>query len=275
MPRVRTLTPGASPMHHFGAEVRRARESAGMTQSDLGDLVPCDKATVSRIEAGLTQPDEAFARACDSAFPQMNGWYSRFWADAQSWGAGFTPAFRDFASYEAKAVTLWGFEHIVIPGLLQTEEYARAMLERHPNVTGEQVTDRVAARMARQAVLCQENPPMFWVLLDENTLHREVGGANIMHGQLAHLAGMATRPNITVQVIPRTGAHPGLLGAFAIAETPDSRVAYLEHIADGTTTDSPAIVAQVSMRFDALRTEAFRGTESLALIENAAEEWKA
>lgn len=68
MPRVRTLTPGASPMHFFGSEVRRAREAAGLPQAELGALVPCDKSVVSRIEAGLVQPDEAFARACDVAF---------------------------------------------------------------------------------------------------------------------------------------------------------------------------------------------------------------
>jgi ribosome-binding protein aMBF1 (putative translation factor) len=77
MPRVRTLTPGASPTHHFGSEVRRARDAAGMSQSELGALVPCDKSAVSRVEAGLTSPDEAFARACDAAFPQMGGWFMR------------------------------------------------------------------------------------------------------------------------------------------------------------------------------------------------------
>jgi transcriptional regulator with XRE-family HTH domain len=260
-------------MHHLGSEVRRAREAAGMSQSDLGALVPCDKATVSRVEAGLSQPDEAFARACDAAFPQMGGWFTRFYTDSQTWGAVFPPAFREFAAYEAEAVALWSFEHSMLPGLLQTQEYARAILETHPNVTAEQVTERVAARLARQAVLDRDTPPVLWVLLDENVLHREIGGAKIMHDQLAHLAGMARRPNITVQVIPRAGAHPGLLGAFVVAETPNAQVAYLEHIADGLTTDSPAIVAEVSMTFDALRTEAYRGSDSLALMEEAAEKW--
>jgi transcriptional regulator with XRE-family HTH domain len=75
MPRVRTLTPGASPAHFFGSEVRRAREAAGMSQAELGALVPCDKSVVSRIEAGLTQPDESFARACDTAFPHLDGFF--------------------------------------------------------------------------------------------------------------------------------------------------------------------------------------------------------
>jgi transcriptional regulator with XRE-family HTH domain len=260
-------------MHHFGSEARRAREAAGMSQSELGALVPCDKSVVSRVEAGLIAPDESFARACDAAFPQMGGWFTRFWKDSQTWGAVFPPSLREFAAYEAEAVALWWFEHTVMPGLLQTEDYARAVLERHPSVTPEQVTERVAARLARQAVLDRDNPPRFWVLLDENVLHREIGDAKIMREQLCHLAEMAARPRITVQVIPRVGAHVGLSGAFGVAETPDTQIAYIDHIADAMTTDSPATVAMVSERFDVLRSEAYRRSESLTLIEEMAEKW--
>ena len=146
MPRVRTLTPGASPTHFFGSEVRRAREAAGMPQAELGALVPCDKSVVSRIEAGLVQADEAFARACDVAFGHLDGFFMRFWKDCQTWGAAFPAAFREFAAYEAEALTIWTFQHSLVPGLLQTEGYARAVLERHPNVTTEQVAERLAAR---------------------------------------------------------------------------------------------------------------------------------
>src|SRR3984957_198853 len=134
LPRVRTLTPGASPTHFFGSEVRRAREAAGMPQAGLGALVPCDKSVVSRIEAGLVQADEAFARTCDVAFPHRDGFFMRFWKDCQTWGAAFPAAFRAFAAYEAEAVALWLFQHSLVPGLLQTEEYARAVLERHTHV---------------------------------------------------------------------------------------------------------------------------------------------
>ena len=168
MPRLRTLTPSASPGHFFGSEVRRAREAAGMSQTELGDLVPCDKATVSRIEAGLTQPDDAFARACDAAFPRLDGWFTRFHAGSRTWGEAFPPAFRPFAACEAEAVALRWFEHSLVPGLLQTEDYARAVLEAHPNTTKAQVDDRLSARMARQAVLLAvqgEVPGVLAVLL--------------------------------------------------------------------------------------------------------------
>lgn len=273
MSRIRTLTPGASPAHHFGSEVRRAREAAGLTQTQLGDLVPCDKATVSRTEAGMIPPTGPFACACDVAFPHMGGWFTRFWKDSQSWGEVLPQSLREFATYEAQAVALWTVEHSLVPGLLQVKGYARAVLQRHPFVTAEQVTERVDARIARQAVLDREHPPVFWVLLDENVLHREVGGATIMHEQLVHLVDMARRPNVTVQVMPRIDAHVGLQGGFVMAETPDTQVVHLDHFADGVTTDSPTIVAQVTTKFDVLRTEAYRGSESLAMIEEMVEKW--
>ena len=274
MPRVRTLTPGASPTHFFGSEVRRARESAGMPQAELGALVPCDKSVVSRIEAGLVQADEAFARACDASFPHLDGFFLRFWKDCQTWSAAFPAAFQEFAAYEAEALTIWTFQHSLVPGLLQTEGYARSVLERHPNVTTEQVTERLSARLTRQSVLERMDPPLLWVLLDENVLHRQVGGVMIMQDQMTDLAAMARRPNVTVQLISREEAHVGLTGAFSMAETSDALVAHLEHIADGLMTDSPAIVAQASTRFDALKADAYRRSESLTLIEEMAEKWK-
>lgn len=260
-------------MHFFGSEARRAREAVGMSQVEFGDLVPCDRSVVSRVEVGLVHPDEPFARACDVAFPHMSGFFLRFWRDCQSWGVAFPAAFRDFASYEAEASTLWSLEHTLMPGLLQTEDYARAVLERQPNLTPDEVSERVTARIARQAILDRDWMPRYWVLLDESVLHREVGGPTVMRDQLMYLATMARQPNVTVQVIPGTGAHVGHQGAFAMAETHDARVIFLEHFTGGITIDSPAVVAEASMRFDALRTDAYRGIDSQAIIEKAAEEW--
>jgi transcriptional regulator with XRE-family HTH domain len=258
-------------MHHFGAEVRRAREAAGMTQAELGDLVPCDKGTVSRIEAGLAVPDQHFADVCAAAF--RNEWFSRFWADAQEWSAALPAEFREYAEYEAEATSLWLFEHSWVPGLLQTEDYARAVLERHVHVTPAEVAKRLAARMTRQSILDRDDPPMLWVLLDENVLRREIGNAKIMSEQLRHLTAVAARPKVTVQLLPGKGAHVGLQGSMHMAETPKACVVNLEDFTDGRTTDSPVTVAQASERFDTLRSEAFKASESLAMIESAAETW--
>jgi transcriptional regulator with XRE-family HTH domain len=260
-------------MHHFGAEVRRAREAAGLTCAQLGDLVPCDKATVSRIEAGLLSPDRHFAEVCAHTFD--NNWFIRFWDDSQTWGAAVFPqSVREYTAYEAQAVTLWMYEHSLIPGLFQIEAYALATLERHPGVTSEQVTERAAARVARRAVLERDRPPTVWVLIDEQALYREVAPAQVMADQMRHLAKIARLPHVTIQLIPKKGANLGLSGAFAVVETPDTAVAYLNHQADSTTTDSPATVAHLCDKFDSLRTEAFRGSESLVLIEEAAERWE-
>ena len=258
-------------MHRFGAEVSRARETAGMTQAELGDLVPCDKGTVSRTEGGLTVPDKHFAEVCSAAL--HNEWFTRFWAGSRTWDATFPTEFREYAEYEAEATSLWLFEHTMIPGLIQTEDYARAVLERHVHVTPAEVTERLAARMARQSILNRDNPPTLWVLLDEDVLRREMGNAKIMSEQLRHLAAVAARPKVTIQLLPGKGAHVGLQGAMNMAETPEACVVNLEDFTDGRTTDSPVKVAQASERFDMLRSEAYRASESLAMIESAAETW--
>ena len=104
----------------------------------------------------------------------------------------------------------------MIPGLLQTPQYARAILETHPDVTEDVVNERLAGRLFRQAVLDREDPPppVVCALIDQSALMREIGGPTVMRDQLAHLVAVSRRPNITVQIIPNTGAHPGLLGAF-------------------------------------------------------------
>jgi len=262
-------------MHHFGSEVRLAREAAGMSCEALADLVPCNKGTVSRIEAGLSMPDRRFAEVCSETF--RNPWFVRFWDDSQSWkvAAMFPVSLREFAAYEAEATTLWLCEHSVIPGLLQVESYARAAFERHPDTTPEQAAEMASVRIARQDVLARDRPPRVWVLIDEQALYREVAEPAVMADQMRHLLAMAMRPNITVQLIPRKRMNVALSGAFAVAETPETTVAYFDHQVDATTTDSPATVAHLWARFDGLRTEAYRGTESLELIEKSVDTWQA
>ena len=148
------------------------------------------------------------------------------------------------------------------PGLLQTEEYARAILAVNPGVTEDQVSERLAARLARQAILARDDPPAAWFLVDEAALRRCVGSPEVMAAQLAHLGGVARLPNVTIQVVPSI-AHAGLLGGFAVAE----RAAYVETAVAGQVFEDADIIAGLLTRFDTLRNEAFRGSESLALIE--------
>ena len=165
----------------------------------------------------------------------------------------------------------------MLDGILQTPEYARAVLEMNPNTTDEEVNERVAARLARQAIVEREDSPapVLWVLLDQNVLIREVGGPEVMRGQLTHLARMARCPNITIQVIPNVGAHPGLLGAFVIADLDSAPgIVYLEDIADGRVTEDAATVSLVTLRFHSLRSEALPKGASRTMIESEIERWK-
>ena len=275
MPRKRNLTPSASPLHHFGSELRRAREEAGMTLAEFGALVPCDNSTVSRIEAGLIAPDLHLAEVADRAFPFARGWFTRFLNDSQEWNgnSALSPAFRDFADDEAEATALYSFEHSVLPGLLQTEDYARVVLSRHPGVTDELVNSRVAARMGRQAILTRDDPPLFWAVLDEMALRRQYGGPKVMRDALLHLADMARLPNITVQVIPANGNyHVGLQGSLVIAEKSGALASvFTEDADDGRTSDEADRVNRLSVRFRHLQTVAMTPDESLGLIERIAE----
>ena len=128
--------------------------------------------------------------------------------------------------------------------------------------------------MSRQAILARANAPQLWSVVDEGVLHRCIGGSEVMHGQLEHLAGLAENPQTTIQVIPAsTGAHAGLLGAFHIADLDGSPgMVYLENAGEAQIADSPAIVARAMLRFDALRSEALPRAASRELITKVAEE---
>jgi transcriptional regulator with XRE-family HTH domain len=272
MARGRKLTPGLSPLHFFGSEVRRAREAAGMTQGDLAAMVPFDLSMVSRIEHGISAPDRHFAQVCDEAFPSSGGWFTRFYDESRDWNPPFADAFRPFAEYEAEATVLYVFENTVIPGLLQTEEYAHEVLSRHPGVTDGQATERIAARIARKDVLTCDNPPLAWFVLDVVALHREIGGRKVMYKVVRHISEMASLPNVSIQVLT-SSAHVGLQGAVNIAETVGaSTVASLEDLADGRIVDDTTTVSLLATRFRHLQTEALSAADSLTLIEQIAEE---
>jgi Domain of unknown function (DUF5753) len=182
--------------------------------------------------------------------------------------------FRPWAEIEAEAVTLYSYEPMLVPGLLQTEEYARAILTVEPGVSEDAVAAHTAARMARQAIVDRADAPQFWYVLDEAVLHRCLTSRKAMHDQLMHLAELAELPKVSIQISPSsTSAHAGLLGAFVIADMEGSpSMVYLETSAEGQVTDSPATVAHTRYRFDSLRSEALPRSASRALILKIAEE---
>lgn len=158
----------------------------------------------------------------------------------------------------------------MIPGLLQTEDYAKAILAARPGAEQDNLDEQVAARLARQTVL---ERVQLWFVLDEGVLHREVGGSKVMGAQLEHLVGSAGRPKITIQVIPGAITHAGLLGGFILADLDGKpSMAYLETAVEGQITDSPSVIAGVALSFDTLRAEALPWAASRDLIRKVAEE---
>jgi Domain of unknown function (DUF5753)/Helix-turn-helix domain len=264
----------SNPALHFGRELQRARLAAGMTLAQLGRVVGYHKSQVSRVERGVRAPTEKFAQMCDTAFPGRGGWFHRFYLDSRQWSA-MPPWFRPWIEHERRAVNLRIWQPSSLSGLLQTEAYALAQLRTFPGATADQVAERLSARLARQSILTREAPapPMVWFLVDEAALRRRTGSAPTMADQLERLLTVAALPNVTIQVVPNV-AHAELTGGFALAEAPKGSAAYIETALTGQVFEDIKVVLELSARFDVLRTEALRGTESLCLIKEVAREWR-
>jgi Domain of unknown function (DUF5753) len=179
--------------------------------------------------------------------------------------------FADWASKEGEAVKLRWFEPMLVPGLLQSEEYATALLRDRIGFNGD-VDEVVAARMARQATLSGDDPPELFVIVDEAVLHRQVGGSDVMAAQLKHLTQPPGRT--IVRVIPAgTGVHDGLQGAFIIADFADAPpAAYLETALRGMPVEGEDVAA-LAATWERLTAEALPRQASLKLIEEIAETW--
>lgn len=264
--------PDGSALELFADELRAARERAGMSRDDLAAQINYSASLVGMVESTRRVPQADFAERCDTAFG-TTGTFARLQKRLRD--LPFPASFRPFAAYEAKAAELRMFEPAIIPGLLQTPEYAHAVLAARPNTSADEVEDLVAARMTRQAILERDHPPLLWVLIDEAVLHRDWGSPKAMHDQLVHLVEMSQRPNIAIEVIPySSGGHIGLQGAFVIASFPDApTVVFLETAADGQVAEDAPTVALVSLRFDSLRGEALPRAASHDVIMKVAEEW--
>jgi hypothetical protein len=285
------LTPGRKDrdaLGWFADELRAHRAERGWTQADVAAKVLYSESLIAQVETCRKAATPDLARALDRVFgtpgftegsadvPGTAGTFGRLVVRLRN--LPFPASFRSFAPYEADATALYIFEHSMIPGLLQTEAYAQAILETHPDVNEDVVRERLAGRLSRQAILGRDDPPppVVCALIDQSALMREIGGPLAMRDQLVYLAAVSRRPNITVQVIPNTGAHPGLLGAFTVADLGGSPgIVNLEDIADGRVSEDAATVSLVALRFHSLRGDALSKGASRDLIEGVIQErWK-
>lgn len=258
----------------FADELRAMRKQAGLSRDDLGARVRYSGALIGMVEAMHRAPTRDLAQRLDEAF-SLPGTFTRM--EERLRGVPFAASFRPFQPYEAEARSLRTFEHSLIPGLLQTPDYARAVLATRPNSTPDEIDGLVAARLARQVVLGREDPPapLLWVLLDEGVLNRPVASRDLMREQLLYLAEVP-RANVTIQVVPYgAGGHSGLLGAFVIADLDDSgSIVYMEDASGGRVGEDAAVVAEVTLRFDTLRSEALpKGASRDLIVSVAKDRW--
>jgi transcriptional regulator with XRE-family HTH domain len=275
MPLIRELDPTTGPLDFFGAEVRRWRTAAGLSQEQLGQRVGYSGAQVGKVETGERAPSQEFAQHCDQALPGAGGLFLRIYHLARRWDGGYPSWFVEWVQAEGRAITLHTWEPLLIPGLVQTPEYARALFQAWRSArTDAELDQLVSARIERQLIFERPNPPSLWAVIDEGVLTRCVGSPQTMRDQLAHLLDVSDRLRITVQVVPAgAGAHAGLLGAFAIAGFGDAPgLVYLESPDQGQTTQRSSVVVKVSETFDTLRAEALPRGASRDLIRKVAEE---
>ncbi|MER5324420.1 helix-turn-helix domain-containing protein [Streptosporangium roseum] len=269
-----SLDPG-SPRVLFGAEMRRLREAAQLSQTAVASRLGCTQTQVCRLEKAARTPSKSDAERLDRLFGTTeSASFIRLYQRIISQPGG--PVwFRSWAEeIEPTALVLRSWDPLLVPGLLQTESYARHIFNLEPRATPEAVEKRVEARMRRQQILDRDNPPFVLVLIDAGVLRRKVGEAGVMCGQLDHLLEVSERPSVSVQVVDPE-CLPGLAGAFMIAELPNGQpiTIHADSPAQGHVTNDCEFVASIQERYEAIRLWAYPERISLKMIEEARREW--
>ncbi|MEW2218954.1 helix-turn-helix transcriptional regulator [Streptomyces sp. NPDC006990] len=260
--------PKVSTLAYFGTELRIRREEAELSQAELGRRTFCTHSYVSRIESASRVPSEEFAQRCDEVLC-TSGLFARLWPVVIE--HAYPDWFRPFVDLEKDAVSIWDFENQVIPGLLQTEEYAQALFAAAHLSNADEL---VAARMTRQHILESNERPRLWVVLDENVLRRTVGGPHAMASQLWAVVQAADDPRTIVQIVPfDVGAHASMDGPFAgLSMNEGADVVYIDGRARGYISAAPGEVADYHHAYDLLRADALPPRASVDLIAARAKE---
>jgi transcriptional regulator with XRE-family HTH domain len=285
-----SVNPRRSPTirrRRLGAELRKYRDAAGVTIDVVADRLGCSPSKVSRIETGHTSAtprdvkDMLDIYRVDGAVSDELVQIAREARQKGWWHPFSTVLTGAYVGMEAAARSVRAYEQQVIPGLLQTDMYADALIRgARLSDTDQQIEQRVRVRMARQALLIQDDPIDLWVVLDEAVVSRPVGGDDVMRDQLFRLAEMAVLPNVTLQILPfAAGAHAGMDGTFAILDFPDAEdpdVVFVENATGGLFLEKVDELSKYNSIFDAIRSTALPPEESRNMIALLAEEplWK-
>ncbi|WP_326824888.1 helix-turn-helix domain-containing protein [Streptosporangium sp. NBC_01756] len=264
-----------SPRVRFGAEMRRLREEAQLSQGAVAARLGCTQTQVSRLEAATRTPSKSDAERLDRLFGAgggtlFAGLHRRILARP-----GSPDWFTSWAEeIEPTALVLRSWDPLLVPGLLQTESYARHVFNHAPLITPEEVEERVETRMRRGEILDRGVPPLLLVLADEGVLRRRVGGPEVMREQLGYLLEIAQRPAISIQLVDQQ-CLSGVLGAFMIAELPNGQpdVIHVDSSTEGQVSVDPIQVTSIWNRYEAIRRWAYPEHMSLKMIEEVRQEW--
>jgi transcriptional regulator with XRE-family HTH domain len=250
----------------FASQLRAWRQQTGWTQVEAGDKLGYSASLVSGIETMDKTPTADFAARCDTVFGAPGTFAAiRELVAREVWPSYFAPVI----DLEASAIRIHEWEMRVVPGLLQTEDYARSVITAGKPRDGSAAIDRaVAARLERQAILAREDPPMLWHVLHEGVLRHVVGGPAVMAAQLDKLAELATQPGIVIQVLPFSASdHPGTDGPILVYDFGGAAsVAYTECKGGGRVVESADEVGDLMMIINMIRAAALPPRESASLI---------
>lgn len=266
-PRNATHRATGTTAEMFGDVLKHLREAAGMTQAELAKQIPCDRSYVARVETGTSVPPDTFAEKCDEVLGG-NGLLARLWLKVDWYPDVAHPDwFERRAQMDAECGALREYQERVMPGLLQSEPYARTLFTRHVH-DEEKVEERVRARLSRQQRFLSSEGPLYVVVLDESCLRNVVGGPEVMREQCAHLLSAGQRTNIQIQVAPAD--RPELdrpPGSVSLITLPDGEQwAYAEALDRGHFSANPAVYGHQLRTYDVLRADALSARESAALI---------
>ncbi|MGW2176795.1 helix-turn-helix domain-containing protein [Streptomyces sp. NPDC001732] len=285
---VESATPALCRLQ-LGRELRRLRQEAGLTSTQVVRTLICSPSKLTRLETGenaVVETADVMAlceiyRASPEKRALLLGYAAvtktkKDWWQSPEYRPVIAPTFKAYLGLEATAAALHNYEGEFVPGLLQTEDYVRAIYQReHERLSADEIDRHVAVRMTRQEVLHREPAPLkFAAVINEAILRRGVGGSAVMRAQIEHLAEVAELPWVRVQVVPfRAGVHPGMNGAFTLLRFDDAEsIVYLENLGGASVTRKRADVGLYEEAFNDLQILAVGPQESLGMIREAIKE---
>ncbi|MFB7930910.1 Scr1 family TA system antitoxin-like transcriptional regulator [Streptomyces sp. NPDC056039] len=260
-----------SPREKYGEELRLRRTVARLTQEQLGDQVVCSPTLISHFEAGRRLPKPDDAQRIDRALG-TDGFFVRWLEDLES---EYRDDFAAVAELEQQATLIQQFALTLVPGILQTPEYARAVFSAYrPNPIAKELDKAVVIRTRRARLLDDPSKPVVWTLLDEAVIRRQVGGPQVMADQLRRIVDLAESGRLRLHVLPyEAGAHALQQGLLTLMSFEDSApVAYVETFLVGQLIDNPPLVSTAQAAYALALSDALSQQDSLALVRAAAKE---